>query len=120
MIANNQEIFSKCSFGKIDNVRIASVRELLTNSGDTKMWASIADNASSIAQTAPSEFLRIFENTLKITDNNPFIILAEESDGDSFFQKDYMAGFRWALADLAWDKELFSRASIALGELATH
>lgn len=118
MIANNQGMFSKCSANKIANTANNIVSGLLSDNENPKLWMSITDNTSLIAQASPVQFLSRLENTLEIKNNNPIATAIKESSGDSFFQPDYMTGLRWALADLSWDKKYFSRASLALAKTA--
>lgn len=119
MLANNQGIFSKCSASKIANTANNTVFRLLSDNENPKLWMSITDNISLIAQASPAQFLSRLENTLEIKNDNPIATGIKESSGDSFFQLDYMAGLYWALADLSWDKKYFSRASLALAKIAT-
>ena len=119
MLANNQGIFSKCSASKIANTANNTVFRLLSDNENPKLWMSITDNTSLIAQASPVQFLSKLENTLEIKNDNPIAAVIKESSGDSFFQPDYMAGLYWALADLSWDKKYFSRASLVLAKIAT-
>lgn len=119
MLANNQIMFSNCSANRIGNAVSYTIDKLLSNAQSPKLWMSIADNASLIAQASPAQFLSKLENTLAIKDNNPIKAVIKESSGDSFFQSDYMTGLRWALADLSWDKRYFSQASLALAKIST-
>ena len=119
MLANNQDILRKCSANKIANTANNTVYRLLSDNQNSKLWMSITDNASLIAQASPVQFLSRLESTLKIKNDNPIATGIKESSGDSFFQPDYMAGLYWALADLSWDKKYFSRASLALAKIAT-
>lgn len=118
MLANNQIMFSNCSANSIGNAVSYTIDKLLSNAQSPKLWMSIADNASLIAQASPAQFLSKLENTLAIKDNNPIKAVIKESSGDSFFQPDYMTGLRWALADLSWDKRYFSQASLALAKVS--
>lgn len=118
MLANNQDILRKCSANKIANTANNTVYRLLSDNQNPKLWMSITDNTSLIAQASPVQFLSKLENILEIKNNNPIAIVIKESSGDSFFQSDYMTGLRWALADLSWDKKYFSRASLALAKIA--
>lgn len=119
MLANNQIMFSNCSANRIGNAVSYTIDKLLSNAQSPKLWMSIADNTSLIAQASPAQFLSKLENTLAIKDNNPIKAVIKESSGDSFFQSDYMTGLRWALADLSWDKRYFSQASLALAKIST-
>lgn len=119
MLANNQDILDKCSASKIADTVNSTVLRLLSDNQNPKLWMSITDNTSLIAQASPVQFLSKLESALEIKNDNPIAIVIKESSGDSFFQSDYMAGLRWALADLSWDKKYFSRASLALAKIAT-
>ena len=119
MLANNQDILRKCSANKIANTANNTVYRLLSDNQNSKLWMSITDNASLIAQASPVQFLSRLESTLKIKNDNPIATGIKESSGDSFFQPDYMTGLYWALADLSWDKKYFSRASLVLAKIAT-
>ena len=103
MLANNQDILRKCSANKIANTANNTVYRLLSDNQNPKLWMSITDNTSLIAQASPVQFLSKLENILEIKNNNPIAIVIKESSGDSFFQSDYMTGLRWALADLSWE-----------------
>ena len=118
MLANNQDILGKCSANKIANTANNIVSGLLSDSQNPKLWMSITDNASLISQASPVQFLSKLENTFEMKNNNPIAIVIKESSGDSFFQSDYMAGLRWALADLSWDKRYFARASLVLAKIS--
>lgn len=118
MLANNQDILSKCSASKITNTANNTVFRLLSDNENPKLWMSITDNTSLIAQASPVQFLSKLESTLEIKNDNPIATNIKESSGDSFFQPDYMTGLYWALADLSWDKKYFSRASLALAKIA--
>ncbi len=119
MLANNQDILSKCSASKIADTADNTVFRLLSDNENPKLWMSITDSTSLIAQASPVQFLSKLESTLEIKNNNPIATAIKESSGDSFFQPDYMTGLYWALADLSWDKKYFSRASLALAKIAT-
>lgn len=119
MIANNPKILKRCASDKVAMVSVMSVRKLLENYESADVWASLTEHASTLAQTAPDDFLSILEKTLKLSKNNPFQILSSESSGDPFFQKDYISSFRWALADLAWISEFFTRAIFILSKLSS-
>lgn len=118
MLANNQDILSKCSANKIANTVNNTVYGLLSDNQNPKLWMSITDNTSLIAQASPVQFLSRLESALEIKNDNPIATSIKESSGDSFFQPDYMTGLYWALADLSWDKKYFSRASLALAKIA--
>ena len=118
MLANNQDILSKCSANKIANTVNNTVYGLLSDNQNPKLWMSITDNTSLIAQASPVQFLSKLESALEIKNDNPIATSIKESSGDSFFQPDYMTGLYWALADLSWDKKYFSRASLALAKIA--
>lgn len=120
MLANNQNIFSRCSANKVDNVANQTVTKLLFDNQNPKLWMSITDNASLISQAAPTLFLSKLENALKIKDGSPVVTMIKESAGDSFFQTDYMTGLRWALADLSWDKKHFSQSILALAKISAY
>ena len=120
MLANNQEMFKNCSVLKIDEASSLVVNRLLDDNHNPKMWASIEEEASLIAQTAPNEFLKILHKTLLISKNNPFKLLSKDVNEDVFFEKDYMAGLRRALADLAWDRTTFFDSCLVLGKLSTY
>ena len=119
MLANNQDILDKCSANKIANTVNNTVYGLLSDNQNPKLWMSITDNTSLIAQASPVQFLSKLESALEIKNNNPIATAIKESSGDSFFQPDYMTGLYWALADLSWDKKYFSRAGLALAKIAT-
>lgn len=119
MLANNQDILDKCSASKIADTVNSTVLRLLSDNENPKLWMSITDNTSLIAQASPVQFLSKLESALEIKNNNPIATAIKESSGDSFFQPDYMTGLYWALADLSWDKKYFSRASLALAKIAT-
>ena len=118
MLANNQDILSKCSANKIANTVNNTVYGLLSDNQNPKLWMSITDNTSLIAQASPVQFLSRLESALEIKNDNPIATSIKESSGDSFFQPDYMTGLYWALADLSWDKKYFARASLALAKIA--
>lgn len=118
MLANNQSMFNNCPANTIGRAADYIIAKLLSDSQNPKLWMSIADNTSLIAQASPAQFLSKLEDTLAIKDNNPIKAVIKESSGDSFFQSDYMTGLRWALADLSWDKRYFSQASLALAKIS--
>lgn len=100
MLANNQDILSKCSANKIANTANNIVSGLLSDSQNPKLWMSITDNASLISQASPVQFLSKLENTLEIKNDNPIATGIKERSGDSFFQPDYMTGLCWALTPI--------------------
>ena len=57
MLANNQGILDKCSADKIANTANNIVSGLLSDSQNPKLWMSITDNTSLIAQATPVQFL---------------------------------------------------------------
>ena len=118
MLANNQDILSKCSASKIADTANNTVSRLLSDNENPKLWMSITDNASLISQASPVQFLSKLENTFEIKNNNPIAIVIKESSDDSFFRPDYMTGLRWALADLSWDKRYFAQASLVLAKIS--
>ncbi|MBB1556548.1 hypothetical protein HG443_002105 [Candidatus Saccharibacteria bacterium] len=118
MLANSQDLCSNCSIKKLCNIAKSAVRELLSKNQDSKMWMSIMDDISSVAQTAPTEFLSKLETALDMRDDNPIIEVINESNGSPFFRKDYISGLYGALAELLWDKDLFFRTSMILARIS--
>lgn len=118
MLANSQDLCSNCSIKKLRNIAKSAVRELLSKNQDSKIWMSIMDDISLVAQTAPTEFLSKLEAALDMRDDNPIIEVINESNGSPFFRKDYISGLYGALAELLWDKDLFFRTSMILARIS--
>ena len=118
MLANSQDLCSHCSINKLCNIAKDAVRKLLSKNQDPKIWMSIMDDISLVAQAAPTEFLSNLEAALNMQNPNPIIEIINESNGDSFFQKNYLSGLCSVLAELSWDKNLFSRTSMMLARIS--
>lgn len=118
MLANSQDLCSHCSINKLCNIAKDTVRKLLSKNQDPKIWMSIMDDISLVAQAAPTEFLSKLEAVLDVRDDNPIIEVVNESNGSPFFRKDYISGLYEALAELSWDKDLFFRTSMILARIS--
>lgn len=117
IIANNEGWFVNCTTNKIDYTAREVTQKLCKNNMNPKLWASLNDYLTPLAETCPSIFLECLEKILKQKDN-PFIELSKESNQTALSTTDYLSGLRWALADLAWDKNLCARACGLLMKLA--
>lgn len=118
LVANNEGLFSNCSYQKVENVAFLSVQDLLDDYSNSSLWASIHEVLTPLAEISPKKFLDIVKKTFSIKNNNPFKELLNICNSKVFFSKDYLWGIRWALADLAWDKDYFGESALLLAKLA--
>ena len=92
-----------------------AIQKILENA-DWKLWGSLNDLLSVLAEAAPREFLGAVENTLH-SGSCPFDELFSQ-EGAPITGSNYMTGLLWALETLAWDAEHLVRVCVILGELA--
>lgn len=95
----------------VDNI----VKELL-NKVDWKLWYSLSDVLSLIAEASPSSFLDAVENSL--SQNPPPIMGMFSETEDTFTSHSAHPSLLWALEGLAWDASLLGRVTLILGKLA--
>lgn len=91
------------------------VRELLTPL-TSKTLESQVDNLPLYSEAAPETFLAIIEADLRSA--NPATLELMRPVGDTFFGRSSRTGLLWALENLAWDEQLFTRTVLVLGRLA--
>ena len=93
--------------------RIAST--ILTGGADWRVWATLDRDLSTLAEAAPEEFLNAVEHVLAL-DPTPFRNLFAQHDGTPLSDTPH-AGLLWALENIAWAEEHFSRVALILARL---
>ncbi len=78
------------------------VRKVFANSQDWKLWATLGDSISLLAEASPKEFLEIVSNI--IDNKNTIKEIFEQSSGNSIFTQCIQAPILFALESLAWNK----------------
>jgi hypothetical protein len=115
LLGSHYKALTSCSVSRAETTAVLVVREILT-SADWVLWASLNDLLPLLAEAAPSEFLDVVENALRM-DPCPFDnIFRQESSG--IMGNTYISGLLWALETLAWDAKFFTKSMTLLGELA--
>lgn len=117
LIANNENSFSNCSYMKVENSTASAVHELFANYEAPNLWASLNEVLTPIAEIYPREFLNVVKKAFNLK-NNPFIKFTKDYNPGIFFSTDYTSGLRWALTDLAWNKDYLGEAALLLAKLA--
>jgi len=117
ILGNRSKNLANCSLNKAESIAIITVREVLENA-DWALWGSLNDLLPLLAEAAPNEFLNAVEHALQQSPC-PFDQLFPR-EGSSITGRNYITGLLWALETLAWEEEFLVRASVLLGELATH
>lgn len=82
----------------------------------SKTLESQVDNLPLYSEAAPETFLAIVEADLRSAD--PAALELMRPIGDTFFGRSSRTGLLWALENLAWDEQLFTRTVLVLGRLA--
>ncbi len=95
----------------VDNV----VRELLQDA-DWKLWHSLSDVLTLVAEASPSAFLDAVESSL--SQGKPPIIGMFSETKDTLTSSSAHPSLLWALEGLAWSPQLLGRVTIILGKLA--
>jgi hypothetical protein len=93
----------------------ALVRDLLHDCDSTR-WLSLASLLPSLAEAAPSEFLRALEVSLDRLDA-PVSRLLTETSSSGIMGRCWHAGLLWALETLAWSPERLARVALLLARL---
>ncbi len=88
----------------------------LFNSDNPLLWKSIEGKFPLLAEASPNEFLNAIEKCID-AEKSPVRSLFEEDPGFMSSQS-YHTGLLWALENLAWLPEYFSRATIILAKLS--
>lgn len=96
----------------------AVIRDLL-NEATAERWYSVRDVLPTLAEAGPGEFLEALERDLNSAEPAVLVLFGEETNGVTGFSTDkgYPA-LLWALERLAWSSRFFTRAALALAELA--
>lgn len=89
----------------------------LFNTDNPLLWKSIEGKFPLLAEASPNEFLNAIEKYLAV-ENSPVINLFEEEAG-FMSSNSYHTGLLWALENLAWLPEYFSRATLLLAKLSS-
>lgn len=117
MIGNMSDKLSRCSHLKPENTAVLAVREIFKNA-DWVLWGSLNNLLPSLAEAAPSEFLKAVENAFRLSPC-PFDELFSQERG-ALTGDNYLTGLLWALEGLAWEEEYLVRVCVVLGEIANH
>ncbi len=117
LLGSHPGALTRFSTNKPETIALLAVRKIFENA-DWKLWGSLNDLLPLFAEAAPNEFLNIVERTLQQTPC-PFDELFSQ-EGSGFTGGNYLTGLLWALEILAWDEQFLVRASVILGELASH
>ena len=92
------------------------VRELLSNA-DWKLWHSLSDVLTLIAEASPLSFLDAVEDSLS-QESPPIMGMFSEAE-NTFTSRSAHSNLLWALEELAWDPELLARVTLILGKLTS-
>lgn len=108
IIANKEHIFDS-DLNVAANIQ-SCVNNIFTNK-DWKIWATLNNKFSLLAEAAPNTILEILENTIK---NNPKIITeiysqSSKQDGGVFDTECLYSGMLFAMETLAWFDNYFVR-----------
>lgn len=117
ILGSHPDACSNCSQGKAETICILFLRELLADA-DWVLWGSLNRLLPTLAEAAPSEFLKAVEEALSLSPNPFDQLFAQEGNGTT--GGNYVTGLLWALEGLAWDEQFLVRVCVVLGELASH
>ena len=92
------------------------VAKVFANGADWHLWATLDRDLPTLAEAAPEAFLDAVERGLAL-EPSPFHELLTQNDG-SIFSGVPHAGALWALEQLAWGQDHFSRVALILARLA--
>lgn len=93
------------------------VRRLLElANADWRVWASLSQSLTLLAEAAPDAFLLAVENGL--SGENPVLLRLFTEQEDALFGQMPHTGLLWALEVLAWDPEHLAHAALLLAKLA--
>lgn len=91
------------------------VRDLFQKA-DWKLWHSLSDVLSLIAEASPSSFLEAVESSL-VQDKPPIMGMFSETE-DTLTSSSAHSSLLWALEGLTWSPHLLGRVTLILGKLA--
>jgi len=91
------------------------VRELLNNA-DWRLWHSLSNVLSLLAEASPASFLDAVEDSLS-QKTPPIMGMFSETD-DTLTSHSAHPSLLWALEGLAWNPNLLGRVTLILGKLA--
>ena len=91
------------------------VAKVFANGADWRLWATLDRDLPTLAEAAPEAFLDAVESGLAL-EPSPFHELLTQNDG-SIFSGVPHTGVVWALEQLAWAEEYFSRVALILARL---
>ena len=117
LIANNDKKMVNCSHLKIMNETVLAIRNLLTDCDSLNTWKNLNDVLRPIAETAPREFIKSVKKAFN-SEKKPFAELIKENEDGFLFSNDNLSDLRWALVNMAWDKNYFGEAVLLLAKLA--
>lgn len=106
---------SNCSLELLQNFSDSIVRQLLTDT-DWKLWGSLKDVISVLAEAAPLAFFQSVENAFSQVPCPFDEIFLQEDDG--ILGESLIAGLLWALESLARKREFLLPVSVILSKLA--
>lgn len=93
-----------------------AIREILDSATTWKAWASLKDVMPMLAEASPDVFMNAVEET--ITKNPDTLKQLMKDNDEGLFGECHHAGLLWALEEIAWSSEYFSRAVMLLARLA--
>ncbi|SMC81814.1 ATP-binding protein [Papillibacter cinnamivorans] len=117
ILGNKPEYFTSCTRTKINNYASIIIREILKIK-DWKIWATLSENLSLLAEAAPEVFLRSIEMNLK-HDNNPIQKFLNEGEIGVFEYK-YGPSLFYALSLIACNSDYFTSSCQNLFSLAAY
>lgn len=112
--AQPQALSSSCSPDRARGIASSAVRSIL-DQADWKLWGSLNNLLSLLAEAAPYSFMEAVENGLTQSPC-PFEQLFEQ-EGTGIGGANYLTGLLWALESLAWSPEFLSRVLLILADL---
>ncbi|MGI9346247.1 MAG: hypothetical protein ACR2PW_08290, partial [Gammaproteobacteria bacterium] len=118
ILGSQPEACTNCSPSKVQATCESAINELLCNA-DWVMWGSLSSLLPSLAEAAPSTFLRTVEQAMRTTPC-PFDELISQEGSGILVGDDYLTGLLCGLEVLAWEQQYLVRVCVALGELAGH
>ncbi len=92
------------------------VEQVLENSGDWRLWASLDHALPLIAEASPAAFLTALETDLR--SESPATVELFRQGGDHVFADNPHVEVMWALEGLMWERQWVTRSAIALARLA--
>lgn len=92
------------------------VEQVLENSGDWRLWASLDNALPLLAEASPAAFLNALEKDLR--GESPATVELLRQGDEHIFADHPHVDVMWALEGLMWEREWVTRSAMALARLA--